>query len=164
MPASTTTTSEFSAAIDRMRQRIGTERTRPTILTRPRLARLAGRSAASSCLAVTRANSLYFADSRDQRCRAGTALGLCVDSGHRRLECLAIEIGHDGHAGGFRLPARTLLELLPFVAHEQIGLLRSLSKKVSLLGGQTLPRLARHHQHLRAHAVLGDGVVAGIFV
>src|SRR4051812_17336831 len=139
MPASTTTTSEFSAAIDRMRQRIGTERTRPTILTRPRVARLAGRSAASSCLAVTRANSLYLADARDQRRRTGTALRLGVDSGHRRLEGLAVEVGHDGHAGGFRLPARTLLELLPFVAHEQIGLLRRLAKKLAFVSGQALP-------------------------
>src|SRR3979411_892938 len=57
--ASTTTTAEFSAAIDRMRQRIGTARTSPTMRERPRAARLAGRTAISSCWAVPKANSLH---------------------------------------------------------------------------------------------------------
>src|SRR3979411_868101 len=59
MAASTTTTAEFSAAIDRMRQRIGTARTSPAMRARPRAARLAGRTAISSCWAVPKANSLH---------------------------------------------------------------------------------------------------------
>src|SRR3954470_16203791 len=134
MPASTTTTSEFSPAIDRIRQRIGTERTRPTMPTRPRVARLAGRSAVSSCRAVTRANSLYLANSRDQCRRSRTELRLCIDSGHRGLECLAVEVADDGDAGRFRLAARLLLEVFPFFAHEPARLLRGFAKQLSLLG------------------------------
>src|SRR3954447_10870992 len=122
MPASTSTTSEFNPAIDRIRQRIGTERTSPTMPTRPRVARLTGRS--SSCRAVTSANSLYLADSRDQRRSSRIALGLCVDSGHGGLESLAIEIAHDGDALRLCPPARLLLEFFPFLAHEAAGLLR----------------------------------------
>src|SRR4051794_11768082 len=133
MPASTTTTSEFSPAIDRIRQRIGTERTRPTMPTRPRVARLARRSAVSSCRAVTRANSLYLANSRDKCRGSGTALRLRVDPRHRGLERLTVEITHDTHTGGFRLPPRLLLEVLPFFAHEPAGLLRRLAKNLSLV-------------------------------
>ena len=63
--ASTTTTAEFSAAIDRMRQRIGTARSSPTMRARPRAARLAGRSAVSSCRGVAKTNSLHLANSCD---------------------------------------------------------------------------------------------------
>jgi hypothetical protein len=59
MAASTTTTAEFSAAIDRMRQRIGTARTSPTMREQPRAARLADRSAISFCRAVPKADSLH---------------------------------------------------------------------------------------------------------
>src|ERR1044072_5972308 len=151
MPASTSTTSEFNPAIDRIRQRIGTERTRPTIPTRPRVARLAGRSAASSCRTVTSATSLYLADSRDQRRGSRTALRLCVNSCHRSLESLAVEIAHDGHARCFRLPARLLFEIFPFFPHEAAALWRGLAKELSVLGWKSLPRLFGHDQHLRAH-------------
>src|ERR1700710_2896930 len=106
IPASTSTTKEFSAAIDKIRQRIGTERARSTIPTRPRAARLAGRSVVSSCLGVAKTNSLYLTNSFDQSGGRRIALGFSVNSRHRGLERLAIEIGHDGYAGGFRLPAR----------------------------------------------------------
>src|ERR1700704_7209045 len=122
MPASTSTTSEFSPAIDRIRQRIGTDRTRSTTPTRLRAARLARRSVVSSCRGVTKANSLHVANSFDQLGSRRIALGFCVDVRHGGFERLAVDIGHDSHAGGFRLPARTLLEVLPFRAHEQVGL------------------------------------------
>ena len=54
MAASTTTTAEFSAAIDRIRQRIGTARSSPTMPERPRAARPAGRSAVSCCLGAAK--------------------------------------------------------------------------------------------------------------
>src|SRR5437868_7237994 len=146
MPASTSTTSEFSPAIDRIRQRIGTDLTRPTMPTRPRVARLAGRSAVSSCRAVTSANSLYLADARDQRGGSRTALGLCVNPRHRGLECLPVEVADNRHAGGFRLASRLLLEVLPFFAHEAAGLLRGLAKQLSLVGRKTFPGLFGHDQ------------------
>src|SRR5438270_7569774 len=119
MPASTSTTREFSAAIDRIRQRIGTERTRPTTPTRLRAARLAGRSVASSCRIVAKANSLHLTNSFDQSGRRRIALRFCIDARHRVLERFAVEIGHDGYAGSFRAPPRTLLEVFPCFAHEQ---------------------------------------------
>jgi hypothetical protein len=48
MAASTTTTAEFSAAIDRIRQRIGTARSNPTSRERLRAAKPGGRSFAVS--------------------------------------------------------------------------------------------------------------------
>src|SRR3954471_15283722 len=130
MPASTSTTSEFSAAIERIRQRIGTERTKPTTPTRPRAARPAGRSGASSCGAVTKANSLNLANSRDQGGGSRIALGFCVDGCHCGLERLVVELGDDRHPGGFGLLARSSLEVVPFFAHEPVGLLRGLAEKL----------------------------------
>src|SRR3954451_3495840 len=102
MPASTSTTSEFSAAIDRIRQRIGTERTRSTTPTRLRAARLARRSVVSSCPDATKANSLHLTNAFDQFGGYGIALGFRVDAGHRVLERCAVEVRHDGHACGLR--------------------------------------------------------------
>src|SRR3954471_13730794 len=106
MPASTSTTSEFSPAIDRIRQRIGTERARSTTPTRLRAARLARRSVVSSCSDVSKADSLHLTNAFDQFGSCGIALGFCVDAGHRVFEGLAVEIGHDSHASCFRLLAR----------------------------------------------------------
>src|SRR4030088_3027230 len=154
MPASTSTTSEFSAAIDKIRQRIGTERARSTTPTRLRAARLAGRSVASSRRIVAKANSLHVANSFDKSGSRRIALRLCIDARHGGLERFAIEIGHDGYAGGFRAPARTLLEVFPSFAHEKIGLQRGVAKKLAVIGRQALPGLSRHHQHFRTHGVL----------
>src|SRR6185295_12323508 len=121
MPASTSTTSEFSPAIDRIRQRIGTDRTRSTTPTRLRAARPARGSVVSSCRAVTKVSLLHFTDSFDQLGSRRIALRFCVDVRHGGFERLAVDIGHDDHACGFRLPARTLLKVFPFRAHEQVG-------------------------------------------
>src|ERR1700730_11822883 len=94
MAASTTTTAEFSAAIDRMRQRIGTARTSPTMPERPRAARLAGRSAASSWRGSAKANSLHLANSFDLLRGRGIALRCCMDSRPRGFERFAV--GQDG--------------------------------------------------------------------
>src|SRR6202140_164659 len=141
MAASTTTTAEFSAAIDRMRQRIGTARTSPTIRERPRAARLAGRSAISSCRGVPKASSLHLANSFDQFNGRGIALRLGVDSRHRGFERLSVEIGSDRYACGFRLPARPLLEILPLLAHELTGSDRRLAKDLSIFARQAFPGL-----------------------
>src|SRR5664279_4265952 len=100
-----------------MRQRIGTARTSPTMVARPRAARPAGRSA-SSCWCVTKTNSFHLADAFDQLRGRGIALRLGVDSGHRGLERLAVEVGHDGDAGGLGPRARSILKILPLLAHE----------------------------------------------
>ena len=91
-------------------------------------------------------------------------MSFCIDAGHRVLERLAVEISHDGHAGGLRLLARLLFEVFPFIAHEQVRLLRRVAKEFPVIGRQTLPGLFRHHQHFRAHGVLGERVVAGEFI
>src|SRR3981189_1576212 len=116
-PASTTTTAEFNAAIDRMRQRIGTARNSWTIRKRPRAARPAGRSTDPSCCGLP-ANSLHLANSFDQLRQGGILPRLGVDAGHCCLERLAVDIRNNPDAGGFRLLARALLEIAPLLAHE----------------------------------------------
>src|SRR3984893_16158417 len=139
MAASTTTTAEFKAAIDRMRQRIGTARTRPRIRARPRAARPFGRSA-SSCRAVAKITSLHLANALDRFRGRGVALRLGVDPGHRGFERLAVEVGHDGHACIFRLEARSFLEVVPLLAPELTGPDRGLAKDRSIFRRQGLHR------------------------
>src|SRR5260370_41615493 len=92
MAASTPTTAEFSAAIDRMRQRIGTARSSRTMRARPRAARLAGRSAASSCRGVAKTNSLHLA--ADKSVRREAIKDFVADQRH----IVAIEIDGAGAA------------------------------------------------------------------
>src|SRR5581483_7341731 len=91
---STTTTAEFSAAIERMRQRIGTARTKPTSRKWPRPAKLAGDSIISrwpECCT----NSVDLANSLNQGCRSRIALHLGVNGAHGRLKRFPVEIAHD---------------------------------------------------------------------
>src|SRR5437868_14315081 len=48
--------------------------------------------------------------------------------------------------------------------HEVAGFPRSLTKNLAVFRRQAFPGLLRHHQHFRGHRMLGDGVIAGIFV
>src|ERR1700722_18111769 len=135
MAASTTTTAEFNAAIERIRQRIGTARTSPTMRARPRAARLAGRSAASSCsVAVAKTKSLHLANAFDQLRGRGISLRPGVDARHRLFKRLAVEIRHDRCARGLRLPARTLLQIFPLRTHELAGFECRVAKSLLVLG------------------------------
>src|SRR6266480_1589113 len=121
MAESTTTTAEFNAAIDRMRQRIGTARSSPTMRKRPHAARPGGRSAVSSWRGVPKTNSLHLANAFDQ-CRGGRiVLRFCIDSSHRDFERLAVEVGDDRDPRRLRPPPRLLLEILPLLVHEMTG-------------------------------------------
>src|SRR5580698_3015024 len=114
---STTTTAEFSAAIDRMRQRIGTARTSATSREWPRAARLARDSVVPRWLVVS-FNSVDLANSFDQRRRLRITPGFGINAGHCRFKRLTVEVAHDRHARRFRPPARLLLEIFPSFAHE----------------------------------------------
>src|SRR5260370_29332716 len=162
MAAATTTTAEFSAAIDRMRERIGTARISRTMRERPGAARLAGRCAISSRRGVPKTSSLHLANSFDQFHGRGIALRLGVDSRHRGFERLAVEIGHDRYARGFCLPARALLEIFPLLAHELAGSGRRLAKNLSIFARQTFPCVLSHYQHFRTPGVFGDGVLTSL--
>src|SRR3954453_19833539 len=131
--ASTITTAEFSAAIDRMRQRIGTARSTWTMRKRPRAAKPAGRSTVPSWFRAP-SNSLHLANSFDQLPDRGVALRLGIEPGHRRLERLAVEIRHDPDACGLRLLARAFLEIPPLFAHEAARSQRRLAKNLLVLG------------------------------
>src|SRR6201996_910729 len=82
---STTTTAEFNAAIDRMRQRIGTARTSVTSREWPRAVRLAGDSLVS-CWSAIPLNSVDLANPFDQGRGLRITLGLGIDIFHRGLE------------------------------------------------------------------------------
>src|SRR4051794_5463193 len=132
IPASTSTTAEFSAAIDRMRQRIGTARTTPTILERTRVARLTGRSSAS-CRGSAKVRSLRLANAVHQRGHGWVALGLAVDRRQCRLERLAVELCYHRHSSRSGLLTRLLLKRSPFFTHEQTGADRGLPEDLAIL-------------------------------
>ena len=67
-------------------------------------------------------------------------------------------------ARGFRLLARALLEIAPFLAHESARPQGGLAKNLLVFGRQARPGLLRHDQHFRAHRVFGQGVEAGVLV
>ena len=92
------------------------------------------------------------------RCRI--ALRLVVERHHRFLERPAVEIFHDGDTGGLRARPRLVLEVAPFLAHELAGTQRALAENAAVLRRQARPCLLRHHEHFRAHGVLGQGVEA----
>src|ERR1700728_1871953 len=160
---STTTTAEFSAAIDRMRQRIGTARTSATSRERPRAVRLAGNSVVPRWLAVS-FNSVDLANSFDQRRRLRIAPDPGINTGHRRFERLAVEVAHDRPARRFRPPARLLLEIFPSLAHEVARFLCGCAKCRLVFRRQTGPGLVRHRQYLRTHRVFGQRVEASVLV
>src|SRR5262245_25168605 len=162
--ASTRTTAELSSAIERMRQRIGTARTSWTTRTRVRATKFACFSAAPSWSVTAKVCSLHLADAFDQLRRLRIALRLVVDSGHRRLERLLVDIGDNDDAGGFRLPARLFLEIAPSFAHVLTRAPRLLAEDVLVVGRQHLPGLQRYHQNFRAHRVFRERVVAGMLV
>src|SRR5690349_24223194 len=119
--ASTSTTAELSSAIDRMRHRIGTARTSCTTRTRVRATKFAGLSIAPSWSFTAKPCSLHVSNAFDQPGGRRIALRLGIDSGHRRLERLLVDLADDDDAGGFSLLARLQFEVAPFFAHELAG-------------------------------------------
>src|SRR3984893_1197263 len=138
MAASTTTTAEFSAAIDSMRQRIGTARSSPTMRARPLAARPAGRSAASFCPGAAKTTLLHLANAFGELCGGGVVFCLVVNCSHRRFKMLAVDVFLDGHACAFRLLARRFLDILPFLAHEVARAQRAFAEDLLILRRQAL--------------------------
>src|SRR6185437_6951210 len=164
MMARITTTAEFRAAIDRMRHRIGTARTRPTARERMPARRLPVRSTAPSWRTMTKAGSLRLSDTFDQFSRGRIAHRLCINSRRCRLERRSVEIRRDLDADRFRLGLRAHLKLLPSLVHEAARFERGLAKDFSFIVRKTVPGLERHHQYFGSHRVLGEGVIFGVFV
>src|ERR1700760_2410284 len=160
-----TTAMQLSTAIERMRQRIGTER---TSRSRPPVASALLRSERPPNDAwwssAIKECSLHLADAVDHRGDDGIGGGFGIYLRHRRLERLAIEVGHDSHASLAPLPCRLRLQRHPLSAHEAVRLPRRVPEDRLVGVAETLPRPQRHDQHLRTHGVLGQRIVAGVFV
>src|SRR3984957_4075204 len=160
-----TTAMQLRTAIERMRQRIGTERTirsRPPVASLPlRSERLPNDAWWSSAI---KDGSLHLADAIDHRADDGIRGGLGIDLRHRGFERLAVEVGHDRHTGLAGDARRLGLQRRPLLPHEAVRFPRGIAEDHLVGVAQALPCAQRHDQYLRTHGVLGERVVASKFV
>src|SRR6266567_1361483 len=133
--AKMTATSVLSAAIERMRQRIGSERSicsKPAALRPFSAVPLKGVSRCKSGLA----GSLHGLDPPDQRSKLRIGAQLVAQGLGRILEGLVVDRVDDGDARLRRLLARPLLPAQPLLAHVFARFARGGAEDGAILGRQ----------------------------
>src|SRR5215510_7601640 len=162
-PAQMTATIVLSAAISRIRQRIGSARSASRKAMVLRLPASMPVDRMACCKSVLSFSSHGF-DPLDQGPKSWVGAHGVAQRLGRILERLAVDIADDTDARFDRQSLRALLPVQPLLAHILARLLGGFAENHAILGRQVGPGAQRHDQRFGAHGVLGRGVIAGHLV
>src|SRR5262245_48988152 len=143
----------LSAAMSRIRQRIGSARTasRKAMVLRPPGSVPLDRITCSKRILYSQLSLAQRFDPLDQGSIAWIGAHGVAQRPGGILERLAVDVADHAHARLDRLLLRAPLPVQPLLAHVAARLARGLTKDHAVLARQVGPGAPRHDQHLGAH-------------